>query len=232
MARTGAQGHDSPLKGPGSGSAAALTRDLASTFRSAIERAGLRFDVDCEDLNEPLYIDREMWEKIVLNLLSNAFKFTLRGEIAVQLRGNGTHAVLTVMDTGVGVPEQELPRLFDRFHRVEGSEARTQEGSGIGLALVQELVKLHGASIDVISEPQRGSQFRVQVPFGSAHLPADRLRLARTSSTAALGAQAFVQEALRWLPDEKVDGTLPCPRSLKRQIRCGIRVSPRPSAPA
>jgi PAS domain S-box-containing protein len=191
--------------------AAALTRDLASTFRSAIERAGLRFDVVCQDLDEPLYIDREMWEKIVLNLLSNAFKFTLRGEIGVHLRRHGAYAELTVTDTGVGVPEKEIPRLFDRFHRVEGSEARTQEGSGIGLALVHELVKLHGASIDVVSEPKRGSIFRVQIPFGSAHLPAERLRGPHTSRTAALGAQAFVQEALRWLPDDKSEGTLPLP---------------------
>jgi PAS domain S-box-containing protein len=191
--------------------AAALTRDLASTFRSAIERAGLRFDVVCEELNEPLYIDREMWEKIVLNLLSNAFKFTLRGEIGVHLRRHGAYAELTVTDTGVGVPEKEIPRLFDRFHRVEGSEARTHEGSGIGLALVHELVKLHGASIDVFSEPKRGSIFRVQIPFGSAHLPAERLRVPHSSRTAALGAQAFVQEALRWLPDDKSEGTLPLP---------------------
>ncbi len=191
--------------------AAALTRDLASTFRSAIERAGLRFDVVCEDLNEPLYIDREMWEKIVLNLLSNAFKFTLQGEIGVQLRPRGAYAELTVTDTGVGVSQKEIPRLFDRFHRVEGGEARTHEGSGIGLALVHELVKLHGGSIDVVSEPKRGSIFRVQIPFGSAHLPAERLRRPHTSRTAALAAQAFVQEALRWLPDEKIEGTLPLP---------------------
>ncbi|MEP6546823.1 MAG: ATP-binding protein [Gammaproteobacteria bacterium] len=191
--------------------AAALTRDLASTFRSTMERAGLRFEVECDDLDELLYIDREMWEKIVLNLLSNAFKFTLRGEIDVRLRREGTHAVLTVADTGVGVPEKELPRLFDRFHRVEGSEARTQEGSGIGLALVQELVKLHGATIEVVSEPKLGSTFRVRIPFGSAHLPPESLRRPQTSNAATLGAQAFVQEALRWLPDAKFDGTLPLP---------------------
>jgi PAS domain S-box-containing protein len=191
--------------------AGALTRDLASTFRSAIERAGLRFVVECEDLYEPLYIDREMWEKIVLNLLSNAFKFTLHGEIAVRLRRESSHAVLTVTDTGVGVPDEEILRLFDRFHRVEGSRARTQEGSGIGLALVQELVKMHGASIDVASELSHGSTFRVRIPFGSAHLPPERLRAAHTPSIAALGAQAFVQEALRWLPDENIDSTSSLP---------------------
>jgi PAS domain S-box-containing protein len=180
---------------------AAFTRDLASTFRSAIERAGLRFEVDCAELDQPVYIDREMWEKIVLNLLSNAFKFTLDGAIAVRLRGQGTHAALEIADSGVGIPADEIPRLFERFHRVEGSLGRTHEGSGIGLALVKELVKLHGATIDVTSESGRGTSFRVLLPFGSSHLPADRHKTPLNQTPTAIGAQAFVQEALRWLPD-------------------------------
>jgi PAS domain S-box-containing protein len=179
---------------------AAFTRDLASNFRSAIERAGLRYQVDCS-LAEPLYVDREMWEKIVLNLLSNALKFTLAGEITVSLREEDLGAVLEVRDTGVGVPPAEVPRLFERFHRVEGVQGRTQEGSGIGLALVQELVKLHGGTITVESELGAGTTFRVRVPLGAAHLPARRIREARASSSTAVGAQAFVQEALRWIPD-------------------------------
>ena len=180
---------------------AAFTRDLASTFRSAIERAGLRFEVECEELDEPVYIDREMWEKIVLNLLSNAFKFTLEGAIAVRLRRHDTYAVLEVADTGVGVDVQELPRLFERFYRVEGTQARTHEGSGIGLALVQELVKFHGATIDVTSTPGRGTTFFVRLPFGTSHLSAERINAPRTFTSTVIGAQAFVQEALRWLPD-------------------------------
>ena len=97
--------------------------------------------IDCPPLSQAVYIDRDMWEKIVLNLVSNAFKFTFEGEIAVTLREDGGTAVLTVWDTGTGIPEAELPRLFERFHRVEGVVGRTHEGSGIGLALVQELVK-------------------------------------------------------------------------------------------
>jgi PAS domain S-box-containing protein len=180
---------------------AAFTRDLASTFRSAIERAGLRFEVQCDELDEPVYVDREMWEKIVLNLLSNAFKFTLAGEIAVRLHRHDTSAVLEVADTGVGVSAQELPRLFERFYRVEGVQARTHEGSGIGLALVQELVKLHGATIDVSSTPGRGTTFFVRLRFGTAHLSAERINAPRSFTSTVIGAQAFVQEALRWLPD-------------------------------
>jgi PAS domain S-box-containing protein len=182
---------------------AALTRDLTSTFRSAIERGGLRFDVDCDDLHAPVYVDRDMWEKIVLNLLSNALKFTFEGSITVDLRREGDEAVLEIEDTGVGVPAAELPRLFERFHRVESTHSRTHEGSGIGLALVQELAKLHGGTIAVSSELERGTTFTVRVPLGSAHLPADRLKAPVAGASTGIGARAFVEEALRWLPPEK-----------------------------
>jgi PAS domain S-box-containing protein len=177
----------------------ALTRDLASTFRSAMEKAGLAFSVECDTLGAPVFVDREMWEKIVLNLLSNAFKFTLDGSVSVRLRRDGDAAVLEVADTGAGVPAHEIPRLFERFHRVEGTQGRTHEGSGIGLALVQELVKLHGASIDASSELGAGTTFRVRIPFGSAHLPAERVKATRAQASTAIEARTFVQEAMRWL---------------------------------
>lgn len=181
----------------------AHTADLSSTFRSAMQRAKLRYEVNCEPLGEQVYVDREMWEKIVLNLLSNAFKFTLQGGVSVRLFRAGGHAVLEVADTGVGVPEHEISHLFDRFHRVEGAQARTHEGSGIGLALVQELVKLHGGSIETTSTLGVGTTFKVHIPFGRAHLPLERIKSTPTLSSTAIGAQSYVQEALRWLPDEE-----------------------------
>ena len=180
---------------------AMLTVDLASNFRSACERAGLRLVVDCPPLPEPIYVDREMWEKIVLNLLSNAFKFTLDGEIIVTLRPAGEAVELAVSDTGTGIPAAELPHLFERFHRVASVRGRTQEGTGIGLALVQELVHLHGGSVRVESALGRGSTFLVAIPTGQTHLPADRIGGARTLASTALGAIPYVEEALRWLPD-------------------------------
>jgi PAS domain S-box-containing protein len=179
---------------------ATLTIDLASNFRSACEKVGLKLAVDCPAICEPTYVDRDMWEKIVLNLLSNAFKFTLEGEIAVSLRTVGGQAELCVRDTGVGVPQRELPRLFERFHRIEGQKSRTHEGSGIGLALVQELVKLHGGTIRADSEVGRGTTFAVRIPFGTAHLAKDRIGVERSLSSTSIRADAYVQEALRWLP--------------------------------
>jgi PAS domain S-box-containing protein len=180
---------------------AAFTVELASVFRSATEKAGLRLELDCPRLAEAVFVDRGMWEKIVLNLISNAFKFTFEGEIAIRVAHAGDHVELRVRDTGVGIPVQELPRLFDRFHRIENTRSRTHEGSGIGLALVQELVKLHGGSVRVESVVGKGSTFIVSLPLGSAHLPADRIGGTRTLATTALGAAPFVEEALRWLPD-------------------------------
>jgi signal transduction histidine kinase len=180
---------------------ATLTVDLASNFRSACEKAGLMLVVDCSTLSKPVYVDRDMWEKIVLNLLSNAFKFTFEGEIAVCLSIVAGQAELSVRDTGVGVPQRELPRLFERFHRIEGQMSRTHEGSGIGLALVQELVRLHSGTISVDSEVGRGTTFTIRVPFGTAHLPTDRISVERRLASTSIKADAYVQEALRWLPD-------------------------------
>jgi PAS domain S-box-containing protein len=180
-----------------------LTADLASNFRSACERAGIRLVVDCEPRADSVYVDREMWDKIVLNLLSNAFKFTLEGEIVVRVRDGGDALELTVSDTGTGIPPDELPRMFERFHRVENARGRSHEGSGIGLALVSELVKLHGGSITVDSAPGKGTSFVVRIPKGTAHLPPERIRAATASAVAdpATGVNAYVAEALEWLPD-------------------------------
>ncbi|HLJ22055.1 MAG TPA: ATP-binding protein, partial [Stellaceae bacterium] len=178
---------------------AALTADLASVFRAATDKAGLSLTIDCPPLSEPVWVDREMWEKIVLNLLSNAFKFTLAGGIAVRLGDDSGRAVLSIEDTGTGIPVHELPRLFDRFHRVQGASGRTHEGTGIGLALVHELARQHGGSVQVESTVGKGSCFTVSIPLGHAHLPSDRLRAGRTLASTAIGAQPFVAEAMRWL---------------------------------
>ncbi|HEV2115835.1 MAG TPA: PAS domain S-box protein [Terriglobales bacterium] len=181
---------------------AALTMELASIFRSAMERAGLRFAVECEALPEPVYVDREMWEKIVLNLLSNAFKFTFAGEVRLKLSGSDGQVELSVEDTGTGIPQDELPRIFDRFHRVEGARGRTYEGTGIGLALVHELVKLHGGSVKVESTLGRGSKFTVSLPLGKEHLPAERIETRSGRAPADVRADAYVEEAVRWLPQQ------------------------------
>jgi len=180
---------------------ATYTAELASTFRSLIERVGMSLIVDCPPLPEAIYIDREMWEKIVLNLLSNAFKFTLAGTITVRLQCVENCVELSVADTGVGIPSEELPHLFERFHRIKNSQCRSFEGSGIGLSLVQELVKLHSGTIDVCSTFGQGSCFTVRIPTATAHLPPDQMGASCALASTALGAIPYVEEAQRWLPE-------------------------------
>ena len=141
-----------------------------------------------------------MWEKIVLNLLSNAFKFTFEGSIRATMAWRDAHVEFAVSDTGVGIPAEHLAHVFDRFHRVEQSRGRTHEGSGIGLALVRELIAMHGGTVRVSSHVGAGTTFTVSLPFGHAHLPEERLGSSKRTTAAERGAAPFVQEALRWLP--------------------------------
>jgi PAS domain S-box-containing protein len=182
---------------------ASYTAELVSTFRSATDRAGLGLEIIAEEVSEPVWVDRAMWEKIVLNLVSNAFKHTFEGTITATLRTEGGTAVLEVRDTGVGIPDDQLPHLFERFHRVPNARSRTHEGTGIGLALVRELVRLHGGSIDVTSRDGAGTTFRVTIPLGTSHLPREQLVTSGATPRRAsigLGAAAWLEEALRWLP--------------------------------
>jgi signal transduction histidine kinase len=178
---------------------AAYTADLASLFRSATQAAGLDLAVECDPLPQPLFVDRDMWETIVLNLLSNAFKHTFSGAITVTLTWRGDGAELAVRDTGVGIAPGELPKLFERFHRVRDARSRTYEGTGIGLSLVQELTRLHGGDVRVESDEDRGSTFTVTVRAGRAHLPAEQVGdAAGRAGTTGLAA-AYADEALRQL---------------------------------
>jgi PAS domain S-box-containing protein len=181
---------------------ASFTSEIASVFRSAMENAGLQFSVECQPIVEPAYVDRDMWEKIVLNLLSNAFKFTFEGEVAVTLKSVDGAVELQVRDTGVGIAEEHRERVFERFHRIETVHARTHEGTGIGLALVQELVKLHGGSVRVESAVGVGSTFTVTIPAGKDHLPAERIQAVPSFGSTKIRAEAYVEEARQWLGNE------------------------------
>ncbi len=207
---------------------AEVTAELASVFRSAIERAGLTLVVDCPPGGEPVYLDHDMWEKVVLNLLSNALKFTFDGSITVRVRNDGSQAVVSVTDTGIGVPAAEMPRLFERFHRIESARARSTEGSGIGLALVKELVGVHGGTIAAESAEGAGTTFTVRLPLGAGHLPADALTAPGPVRPSSGIAEPYVQEALRWLPadggraddaDDTPDGALGTPKALSAPAR-------------
>jgi len=180
---------------------AGLTSDIASLFRSAMDSAGLTFSVECQPIGEPVFVDRGMWERIVLNLLSNALKFTFEGEVAISLRPVTGAVEFQVRDTGVGIPDDQCEKVFERFHRIERASARTHEGTGIGLALVHELVTLHGGSVRVTSAVGVGSTFTVTIPRGKEHLPAESIHAEQSPASTEIRAETYVEEALRWLPD-------------------------------
>ena len=190
---------------------AALTSELASVFRSAIEQAGLRFEIRISPLPAQPWVDRDMWEKIVLNLLSNAFKYTPAGEVSIELAGSDKSIQLKVSDTGLGIPAEARPHLFERFYRVPGAAGRTHEGTGIGLSLVSALVKQHGGSIAVDSSLGSGSCFTVTIPAGNAHLPPERLRAIQTDTGMSAAARAFIAGALRWDSGDVLDPLAPTP---------------------
>ncbi len=150
-----------------------------------------------------------MWEKIVANLISNALKFTHTGEIAVRIREEASGFALEVADSGVGIPESELPRIFDRFYRVAGVSGRTYEGTGIGLSLVRELIELHGGQVTVESVIGRGTTFRVEIPKGFSHLPANSVSHHRVDSRLSRDLTASVAEAARWVAPSTAERPLP-----------------------
>jgi signal transduction histidine kinase/serine phosphatase RsbU (regulator of sigma subunit)/DNA-binding response OmpR family regulator len=193
---------------------AGATAELAGVFRSAFEAAGLTLEVDCPPLPRPVSLDREMWEKIILNLLSNALKFTFTGGARVRVAAVGARARLTVTDTGTGVPADELPRLFERFYRVRGARSRSHEGSGLGLVLVKDLVEAHGGTVGVDSLFGEGTCVTVDLPFAAAHRPrptpaADSVGFPGETLREGGGgrsgrAAAYVDEALGWLTADPV----------------------------
>ncbi|KAI8818204.1 uncharacterized protein EV422DRAFT_194247 [Fimicolochytrium jonesii] len=205
-----------------------VTANVASMFRSAMEKGGLTYTVDAPALGEMVYIDVDMWEKVLFNLLSNAFKFSTKGGVSIRLYKNKTSVVLQVSDTGCGVPPEEVPRLFERFHRCDTSHGRSMEGTGIGLSLVNELVKLHGGTISAESELNVGTTFTVTIPLGKAHLSSknvvhehfpsqdDPLKPGGPGSAvkgeSSIG-RAFVQESLRWTNADSSNKTPSLPRA-------------------
>ncbi len=206
---------------------ASFTSEIASAFDSAMKNAGLRFSVECLPIADPVYVDRDMWEKIVLNLLSNAYKFTFAGEVALTLKSVDGAVELQVRDTGVGIPEEHREQVFERFHRIESTQARTYEGTGIGLALVEELVRLHGGTVRVESAVGAGSTFTVTIPRGKEHLPAERIHAPQSLVSTTIRAEAYVEELQQWPGNEP--GLAVDAATLSKQASLAHWLEPSPS---
>ncbi|GAA5932140.1 uncharacterized protein JCM15063_001133 [Sporobolomyces koalae] len=187
-----------------------LTRELASLFVDAMEKAGIDYTLECDEDPadaQPIYLSPDLWEKIMMNILGNALKYTQRGSIAVKLKSTRGEAVLSVKDSGVGIPRDELGNIFERFHRVQSSSRATAMSTGIGLALTLELVKLIGGQLEVESELGVGSIFTVRLSRGYSHLPIEQVdHQSSESITYSAGRNlSVVEEAAGWRLDTLAD---------------------------
>ncbi|MBV9026961.1 MAG: SpoIIE family protein phosphatase [Streptomycetaceae bacterium] len=198
---------------------ARVTAELAGVFRSSFATAGLTLVADCPPLHRPVAVDREMWEQVVLNLLSNALKFTFTGGVRVSVTAAGEQARLTVADTGTGIPEHEIPHLFERFHQVRGARSRSHEGSGLGLVLVKDLVEAHGGTIAIDSRLDQGTTITVDLPFVPQSLsrPPSADAAFASDDGPSSRSRAYVEEARSWLATGPADEALPAVRA-----PCGV----------
>ncbi|KZW00758.1 hypothetical protein EXIGLDRAFT_720395 [Exidia glandulosa HHB12029] len=188
----------------------ALTANFASLFRSAIERGRVQYSVECDE-GPLVYLDPDSWEKIVTNIISNAFKYCLKGTIEVRVQFTRKEAIFSCSDTGCGIPEKELDNIFTRFHRV-ACTARSHEGTGIGLSLTHETVKALGGRLEVASVYGQGSTFTVTLPLGTSHIPPERLNAeAEPVRGVTRGLQRYgarmVEEAAEWATNDSAPRT-------------------------
>lgn len=144
----------------------ALITDIKSNFEPSL---GRRVTVRGNTSSALIEADPVQLKKVLFNLLSNAFKFSdpTSGQVGIRIREEDGWVELTVEDNGIGIPRQHLDHIFDRFFQVERHETRRYEGSGIGLALVKEIIALHGGTISVESEVGEGSTFTIRLPKGN-----------------------------------------------------------------
>jgi adenylate cyclase len=186
---------------------------IVDTFRAYCDKKGLVLSTEFSDC-PAVYLDLEKFDKVLYNLLSNAMKFTPAGKgIRVILRPDGEHCVLQVCDQGIGIRADQLPHLFERFRQAEGSANRSYEGTGLGLALVKELVELHGGQVLVESTYGEGTTFTIRLQTGSNHLPLDQVQdtLAELQSNRASVELADLEMELQdgaesGMPDPELNG--------------------------
>ncbi|RIB29095.1 histidine kinase-like ATPase [Gigaspora rosea] len=200
---------------------AEFTHELASDFKSMAKTLGLKYYIDIPNpdefdlaLGDKIYLDRDLYEIIVFNLCSNAFKHTWNGQITVRLyldymNEKKKKVVLEVSDTGIGIPESALPNIFQRFYRVESQSSRSHEGTGIGLALVKELITLHGGDITVTSVVNQGTTFKCWFPTGCEHLLIDQIYSNKMENQINhdrelyTNRQLYLEESSQWMKDNK-----------------------------
>jgi two-component system, OmpR family, heavy metal sensor histidine kinase CusS len=144
---------------------AALLKRVTETMRPLAEQKGLDLHADCDGGPVRVRGDEPRLRQVFYNLLDNAIKYTpAGGKVEVRLRKDGPSAVVTLRDTGEGIPAEHLPRVFERFYRVDKSRSRAQGGTGLGLSIVRSIVTAHGGRVELASTPGQGTTCTVTLP--------------------------------------------------------------------
>ncbi|MFB2837890.1 response regulator [Floridanema evergladense] len=184
-----------------------MVSQIVESFRPYCDKKSLRLVTEFNSCPK-VYLDPERFDKVIYNLLSNAMKFTDGGgAIAIKVEPAGDHVRIQVKDTGIGIRTEQIPHLFERFRQAEGSVNRSYEGSGLGLALVKELVELHGGQISVESIYGAGSTFTVWLQTGTAHLPLDQVLEVPTQIQASRAAVELADLEILEAPEGLVNSS-------------------------
>lgn len=141
-----------------------IVRTSSEIFKPVMEKRGLDFELILPDESLAVYADKDRIIQVMNNLLGNATKFTCEGKITVQINKNRQHFNCSITDTGEGIPDDELPLIFDKFKEFQKSTRPGESGSGLGLAIAKKIVELHRGSIGATSSPGNGSTFTFQLP--------------------------------------------------------------------
>jgi two-component system phosphate regulon sensor histidine kinase PhoR len=145
----------------------ALLRRSVELFSAAAREKKIEIKVAAQRV-PPIQGDPDGLERLVLNLLDNAIKYNRpEGEVSIRLSRSDGEAVIEVCDTGIGIPPESIPRIFERFYRVDKGRAREEGGTGLGLAIVKHVAQAHGGQVEVESRAGKGSTFRVRLPIGA-----------------------------------------------------------------
>jgi signal transduction histidine kinase/CheY-like chemotaxis protein len=162
----------------------AVVHEATDTLRPLIEAKGLRLEVEAKPEEPVVFVDAGRVRQVLLNLLNNAYRFTESGGIRVAMAQAGAEVVIQVADSGVGIPEQELPRIFEEFHSLSGGPSARRDGFGLGLSISRRLAEAHGGRLWAESQVGVGSTFFLALPLGQA--PAlNRPTLVRTAAPVA-----------------------------------------------
>lgn len=195
-----------------------LVQGLVSHFELSASVKGIQINTNLEE-NLVCILDPEKTEKILTNLLSNAFKFTPSGgRIYIYLekinnRGDIPFCKITVGDTGIGIPREQLDYIFERFHQIDMSRERRFEGSGIGLSLVKELTELHNGFVEVNSEVGKGSEFRVFLPMhANPNFPIEKEILPEQNTFSSKYLDALASPKIFYEPQTGTDPETDKPR--------------------